>query len=241
MKSYAEAESLIGRRAAELSEPDFLKLVDARLGTMTQEIQAKALKDLRGEAPAEPKDYQIQFSNEALAQLPENMRDTAQLEGDPLVGWFRGFAHELGLGPQHFNKAMEGYLTTVAAAQQAGIASEQSKLGPNGQKRLETLSNYLDANLEKRQAMALRGAMSSAESFAAVESLVKKLGDPSAIRGFGGGADMGNVGPGLSTEAEVRQAQRDPRYWDPMRRDPAYVRAIETAWSRLFPRGYGNA
>jgi hypothetical protein len=240
MKSYAEAQSLIGRRAADMNEPDFLKLVDARLGTMTTEIQTKALKELRGEAPAAAKDYQIQLSNEAMVQLPEAMRDTAQLDTDPLVGWFREYAHELGLGPQQFNKAMEGYLTTVAAAQAAGIASEQSKLGPTGQKRLETLANYLTANLEKRQAMALMGVMSSAEAVAAVESLVKKLGDPSSIRGFGGMNDMGSVGPGLSTEAEVRHAQRDPRYWDPSRRDPAYVKAVESAWQRLFPPGRGG-
>ena len=240
MKSYAEAQNLIGRRASEMSEPDFLKLVDARLGTMTSEIQAKALKDLRGEAPAEAKDYQIQLSNEAMEQLPEAMRDTAQLDGDPLVGWFREYAHELGLGPQQFNKAMEGYLTTVARSQAASVASERSKLGPNGEKRLESLANFLGTNLEKRHAMALQANLSSAEGFAAVEALIGKLSGPSTIRSFGNGADMGSVGPGLSTEAEVRQAQRDPRYWDPSRRDPAYVKAVETAWQRLFPPNRGG-
>jgi len=44
------------------------------------------------------------------------------------------------------------------------------------------------------------------------------------------------VGPALSTEAEVRQAQKDPRYWDPQRRDNAYVKAIEAAWQRLYPK-----
>lgn len=237
MKSYGEISTLIGRRASEMSEPDFLKLVDARLGTMTSEIQAKALKDLRGEVPAEPKDYAIALDNETMAKLPEQMRDLAQYEGDPLVGWFRGFAHEVGLGPAQFNKAFSGYLTILAETQAQVVASEQSRLGPSSEKRLEAVSHFLDANIEKRQAMALRNALSNADAFAAVETLMSKVSGPSMIRGFGEGGELAPPGPALTTEAEIRQAQKDPRYWDPSRRDPAFVKAIEGAWQRLTRPG----
>ena len=240
MKSYGEISTLIGRRASEMSEPDFLRLVEARVGTMTSEIQAKALKDMRGEVPAEAKDYAITLDNETMAKLPEGMRDLAQYEGDPLVDWFKGFAHEVGLGPQQFNKAFAGYLNIVAQTQQAGVASEQSRLGPNAEKRLETVANFLDANMEKRQSMALRNSLSNADAFAAVEALIARSGDPSMIRGYGGGDGMGNVGPALASDGEIRQAMRDPRYWDPSKRDAGYVKAIEAAWQRLYSR-QGNA
>ena len=240
MKSYGEIESLIGRRASEMSEPDFLKLVDARLGTMTQEIQAKALKDLRGEVPKEPKDYAIVLDNETIAKLPEPMRDLAQYEGDPLVNWFRGFAHETGLGPQQFNKAFSGYLGILAETQAQQVASEQSRLGANADKRLEAVAHFLDASLEKRQAMALKNSLSNADAFAAVEALMARLADPSMIRGFAGMDGMGNTGPALASDQEIRQAMKDPRYWDPSKRDPGYVKAIEAAWQRLYSRP-GNA
>ena len=240
MKSYGEIQTLVTRRATEMSDPDFQRLVEARLGTMTQEIQAKALKDMRGEVPAEAKDYAITLDNETMARLPEGMRDLAQYEGDPLVDWFKGFAHEVGLGPQQFNKAFAGYLSIVAQTQQAGVASEQSRLGPNAEKRLETVANFLDANMEKRQSMALRNSLSNADAFAAVEALIARSGDPSMIRGYGGGDGMGNVGPALASDGEIRQAMRDPRYWDPSKRDPGYVKAIEGAWQRLYSK-QGNA
>lgn len=240
MKSYGEIQTLVTRRAGEMSEPDFLKLVEARLGTMTSEIQAKALKDMRGEVPAEPKDYAIVLDNETMARLPEGMRDLAQYEGDPLVDWFKGFAHEVGLGPQQFNKAFAGYLDIVAQTQAASVASEQSRLGPNAEQRLEAVGNFLTANVEKRQAMALRNSLGNADAFAAVEALIARSGDPSMIRGYGGGDGMGNVGPAMASDQEIRQAMKDPRYWDPARRDPGYVKAIEGAWQRLYSK-QGNA
>jgi hypothetical protein len=240
MRSYAEAESLIGRRVEQMTQPDFQHLVETKVSDMTKELEAKALQNIRGQAPAEPKDYTLQPTAELMNALPEGMRDMAQYEQDPLVNWFRGFAHELGLGPGQFNKAFEGYLSTVASAHNASIATERSKLGENATKRMESLSNFLDANLEKRQAMALRAALTSAEAFAAVEGLIKRLADPSLIRGFSDAGEMGRSGPGLSTEQEIRMAQKDPRYWDPMRRDPGYVKAIDNAWKNLYSRGNGQ-
>jgi hypothetical protein len=240
MRSYAEAESLIGRRVEQMTQPDFLHLVETKVSGMTKELETKALQNIRGQAPAEPKDYTLQPSAELMNALPEAMRDMVQYEADPLVNWFRGFAHELGLGPGQFNKAFEGYLSTVATAHNASIATERSKLGDTGAKRMENLSNFLDANLEKRQAMALRAALTSAEAFAAVEGLVKRMSDPSLIRGFSDAHDMGRTGPGLSTEQEIRTAQKDPRYWDPARRDPGFVKAIDNAWKNLYSRGNGQ-
>jgi hypothetical protein len=239
MKGYVEANALIGRRVEQMTDPDFQKLVDVRVGSMTKDLEAKALKNIRGEAPADPKEYKVALSVEALQKLPEPMHDLAQYEADPVVGWFRDFAHTAGLGQGQFQQAVEGYLGIMAQAQGQAVASERSKLGDTGQKRMDQLSTFLDANLEKRQAMALRGAMTSAEAFAAVESLVKKFADPSLIRGFSDAGDMGRSGPGLSTEQEIRQAQRDPRYWDPNRRDMGYVKAIENAWKNLTRSGNG--
>ncbi len=237
MKSYGEIQTLVTRRATEMSDPDFQRLVEARLGTMTQEIQAKALKDLRGEVPAEPKDYAITLDNETMGKLPESMRDLTQYEGDPLVGWFRGFAHEVGLGPQQFNKAFSGYLGVLAETQRQTVESEQSRLGPKAQERLEAVKNFLEApttGLDKRMALALENSLSNADAFAAVELLIARSGGPSHIKSFGDGGDFGHAGPPLATEEQIRQAQKDPRYWDPARRDPAFVRSIESAWQRLY-------
>jgi hypothetical protein len=88
--------------------------------------------------------------------------------------------------------------------------------------------------------MALRNSLSNADAFAAVEALMAKVADPSMIRGFGGTDGMGNVGPALASDGEIRQAMKDPRYWDPSRRDPGYVKAIEGAWQRLYSK-QGNA
>jgi hypothetical protein len=239
MKGYNEANALIGRRVEQMTDPDFQKLVDVRVGTMSKDLEAKALQAVRGQAPAEAKDYKVMLSVEALQKLPEPMHELSQYEADPVVGWFRDFAHQTGLGQGQFQQAVEGYLGIIAQAQGQAVASERSKLGDTGQKRMEQLSTFLDANLEKRQATALRASMTSAEAFAAVESLVKKFADPSMIRGFSDAGDLGRTGPGLSTEQEIRTAQKDPRYWDPNRRDPGYVKAIENAWKNLTSRGNG--
>jgi hypothetical protein len=198
---------------------------------MTKEIQANALKELRGQVPEKPENYQTVFSKEQLEALPEHLREV-QLDNDPLVAWWRGEAHRLGLGQEGFIKGIHSYMGIFAEQQKTHMTSEMSRLGENGKARVEAVTGFLDANLPKEQAAAIRRSMASADVVAALESLIKKGSSQSVTGGVNGGV-TGIVGVAMSTEKELRAAQQDPRYWDPLKRDLAFVKQIEDGWRRL--------
>ena len=39
---------------------------------------------------------------------------------------------------------------------------------------------------------------------------------------------------GKITEADLRSKMQDPRYWNPSKRDPAFVKEIEDGFSKLY-------
>ncbi|WP_341895964.1 hypothetical protein [Ferrovibrio terrae] len=41
--------------------------------------------------------------------------------------------------------------------------------------------------------------------------------------------------PALLNEIALRQMMRDPRYWHPTSRDPAFQREVEAGFRRLYP------
>src|SRR5262249_62345071 len=103
----------------------------------------------------------------------------------------------------------------------------------SGRARGEALGGWLDANLPAEAAAALKNVSVSAEVLSALELLAKGNRDPSVTGGMGGGM---NIDPLYKTEADLRAAQNDPRYWDPLKRDPAFVRGLQEGWKRI-PRG----
>jgi hypothetical protein len=74
--------------------------------------------------------------------------------------------------------------------------------------------------------------MASDDVVAALESLIKK-GSSQSVTGGINGNGTGIAGVAMSTEKELRAAQQDPRYWDPLKRDAAFVKQIEDGWRRL--------
>ena len=62
------------------------------------EINQDAMKD----APASPADYDVNF------EAPEGMEYTVD-DSDPLLGWFKGKAHEYGLSQDEFDGLINEY------------------------------------------------------------------------------------------------------------------------------------
>lgn len=148
---------------------------------------------------------------------------------DPMVQWWRGFAHKVGLGNEQFSQAIGDYLISYADADQKRMDSEMARLGDGAKGRVEAVALWLDKNLPKEQSAAIKQAATNADLVVAIEQLIAKATGKSVIN-----TDGNQLLPGKMTQEKLNQMMADPRYYDPMKRDPEFVRQVEAGFAQLY-------
>lgn len=203
------------------------------------------MAELFGKRPETPDAYELGAPEDAddivlLTEppgddfAPEPGKAYVLLEKDnPLLGKFRQLAHRAGLDATEFKayladfgRALAGRVPTAEEIQ-AEHAKIYQALGEHGERRVQHLQGQIKGLLGE-QAEAVLGLPPSPQLIEALELLVERAGAPrfSPPSGAAGGR---------LTEAELREKMRDPRYHDPLRRDPAFVAEIERGWKTLYP------
>jgi hypothetical protein len=225
-KSYSELEKMRGR--------------------FGDEAKAAALAELRAGVPEAPDGYALAKPEGLpddvvwLDEIPEGFApepgkvyfkpDPAAPETKALREW----AHKHGLKGEAFGELM-GIAARVTGIRAPSVAEREqarseffSSLGENGAARAGHLYGQLRAALPEAQVQALDGLIGDKAGFEAIEALVTRAGGarfaPTSAPG----------GAGLS-DAKLREMMRDPRYTDPTRRDPEFVKQIEDGWRTLYP------
>lgn len=177
--------------------------------------------------PEKPEGYQV--------KLPEGYsKENFELnlnEANPMMKWWRSTAHELGMNQNQFEAGIAAYVDGMAA-DMPDIDAEVKSLGENGIQRIANLQKALTKTLGADWEV-LKPLATSAKAFEALEKLVdarlmagnQPQGAPSAPAGDG------------RTREDLRKMMMDPRYRDPYRRDPAFVREVGALQQRLYATG----
>ncbi len=220
------------RKAARLS--DFGKAygeVERKVFTRSDDLRRQVERDFeegRMKArPEKPEGYQV--------KLPEGYsKENFELnlnEANPMMKWWRSTAHELGMNQNQFEAGIAAYVDGMAA-DMPDIDAEVKSLGENGIQRIANLQKALTKTLGADWEV-LKPLATSAKAFEALEKLVdarlmagnQPQGAPSAPAGDG------------RTREDLRKMMMDPRYRDPYRRDPAFVREVGALQQRLYSSG----
>ena len=224
LKALVHAQRLLGRK----TEPE---------GSLLSHGQAHGQahgKDL-AELPASPADYCL-----PEVELPEDFR-----VDEALRGAFLAKAHELGLSDAQAGGLyawflplnVEGLRTqTEQAAQERRKTRDRELAGlrqAHGGEALGVLEAARKAVLALggpvlMQALEQTGAANNAcvvQAFARMAPLVSESG----LRGRNAGATAS------LTPQRLREMMRDPRYFDPSRRDSDFVRQVQQGFESLYP------
>jgi len=190
--------------------------LEGKLRTKTEELKEEVLADLRAQAPEK---YEVNLSEDL--KLPENVEFNLTDE-DPLVGWFSGFAKDIGLTQEQFDKAINEYVG-IEIGNMPDMEAEIGKLGDHGQDRLLRVHNWLETRLSEDELSSMSSLLNSAEQIAALEKLMKASG-PNDFDGDSGDEPL--------TLEELREMQNDTRYWQD--KDPAFIKKVEAGYQRLY-------
>jgi len=203
-KSYGELERGFYQRKDDLRE----QIID--------EINQDAMKD----APASPADYDVNF------QAPEGMEYTVDAD-DPLLGWFKGKAHEYGLSQDEFDGLINEY---AQADLQRGPDwnTESETLGEYAEDRLNRVDGWARGSLTQEGYGVFANIPASAGMVQLFEELMELNGQPQF--NMVSETEFQEV---LSLD-ELRSMQNDPRYW--REKDSAYIAKVRAGFDQYSRR-----
>lgn len=207
-KSYGDLE-----RAFRSKEEDIR-------GRVAQELEEARLKA----RPASSGDYKAVLPDE-YADLGISIEDD-----DPLVAFWREEAHGLGLSQEQFGKALQRYVDH-AIKSLPDPQEEMAKLGDTGKVRAEAIGRWVSTTFSKAEAAALERAATTADGVLALEKIMQ-------IAQTAGGPPSTSMTTGQNngemTLEQLQSMQSDPRYWDPMRREAAFVRQVDRGFEKIY-------
>jgi hypothetical protein len=231
-KSYGGLERILSKRAADLDREDYKVFADAHFKTQRADIEKQIRGQVFGERPIKAGDYKLEIAQAHIDKIPEEMRDLARYNDDPLVNHFREFCFAAGLGQEKFSDMVGGYFAMHAERIDAKKAEEIGKLGENADARIDAVSAFLNEQLGEERLMDIMPLFSSAAGIEAMEVLMERM---SGLPGEGGGGSGGNPPAGAKTLEQLKEMQRDKRYWSNKHRDPAFVREVDEGFRKLYP------
>jgi len=199
----------LGKAYSELS---------SKLGTKEEDLKASWQEEMQREAyadrPATKGDY----------LLPESI-DPETAVDSPLLDWWSEHSFESGLGQEEFQKGIE--LFTEAMGQgQPDIEAETKLLGDAATDRIEAVSLFANQFFPEESLNAIERMCETAGGIVALEHIMEKMKGPS----FAGDSAMTSQ----ITDDSLRTMQKDERYWNPQKRDPAYVSQVDQAYRKLY-------
>lgn len=119
--------------------------------------------------PGEGKDYDIKVPEDAQIEIAPDM---------PMVKGFLAIAKKHDVSQSFVNEVVAEVAKELGVATQASQAEEIKKLGSNAAQRLTDMGDFLRANLEPAQVEAVKGLLTTAEAFTALEALIGKAQPP---------------------------------------------------------------
>lgn len=191
---------------------------------LAEELKAQREAELSAKRPESPDKYDLKLSEGVVPKDTTVNFD----ESDPLLSFWRSHCHALGYGQEEFQAGIDTYVKGLIA-KQPDRQAEIAKLGEKGQQRIERVSLWAQATLSDESYNALNKALSSASGIVALEELMAKTGEPVISSGSGSGSAP------MKTVSDLKQMQNDPRYWHPVKRDPAFVAEVQKHYKELYP------
>lgn len=193
------------------------KELESKLGTKEEDLRKRLIEELQAEAFSE------RPSTAGEYKLPETINAEEALNSE-LLQWWAEHSFENGFSQGEFEKGIEIYMKSLP--QGPDLNAERVKLGDNANQRIEAASMFATKFFPESTLPAIERLCESAEGIIALEVMMEAMKD----RGF---ATQGNPASGM-TEADLRGMMQDERYWNPVKRDPNFIKQVEEGFKRIY-------
>ena len=180
---------------------------------MEAQVMAKLEKEVTESLPEEASKY-------IVPEMPEGVN------GDnPLMTEWKNYCFSNGINQEGFNSGIEMFMQNGMNTG-PNVDEEFNKLGENAKQRTEAVGLWVNKNFTPEEGKALENMIVTADGVKALERMME-----SQKVTIGRGNDLTST---RKTRKDLEEMMRDPRYSNPNKRDEAYVRQIDEAFSKMF-------
>ena len=195
--------------------------LESKIGAKEETFRDQFMKEMEEQAyanrPADVGDY----------VLPDSIDDEMATD-NPLLQWWANQAFENGYSQDEFAEGIEMYVNAINT-DVPDYDAEVEKLGDNASARTEAASLFANQFFPEEMLGAVERMCETAEGIMVLEHVMDAMRE--------GGPSNGAVEVSRETEADLRQMMLDPRYHDPARRDPTFVKQVDDGFKRMFSNG----
>jgi hypothetical protein len=210
----------------------------SELGTKTREktddirttVIAELAADRVANRPKTADDYEVRVPDDLAKDMSEDMNFEFNND-DPMLVFWKEFAHEQGLDQTGFDAGLSAYIG-AAFSNMPNFDTELKALGDNGAERVEHVQLWAKKNFDQETYNSMEQFATTAGGIKAMEAMMAKSGEPAFSPGGNGPA-----GAGMLTLNELRTMQADPRYWQSGRIDPEFVKKVDKGYEQLVGVG----
>jgi hypothetical protein len=192
--------------------------LESKLGTSQDEMRQALVAEFEAEAlanrPATAGDYLV----------PETLDDEL-VNDNELFQWWANHAFENAYSQEEFEQGINMYAQALNAGQ-PDLDTEKAALGENADARIEAVDLWSQKFFPEEYQDAILGLGATAQGIEALEFLMNQMGNSSLAGNTGGIAPL--------NEGELQSMMRDERYWNPAKRDNAYVQKVQEGFSKLY-------
>jgi len=192
--------------------------LSSKIGQKEEEIEKRLQEKLEEEAfsqrPASAGDYQI----------PEVLNEE-EAATNPLLKEWAEYAWENGYSQEEFSHWVNKF-AEYQEAQQPNLEEIKRELGDNANQRVESAQLFMQKFFPTEMQDAIAQLGTSAEGIKAVEYIQKQMQSTTI-------SNQATVPAGL-TQEDVEARMRDPRYYDPARRDRGFVDQVNNDFKKLY-------
>jgi len=186
-------------------------------GKKEEDIKAGLLQELETEA------YSNRPETSGDYQIPEIL-DDGEAATNPLLKWWADYSWENGLSQDEFNEGITKW-AEFTGSDQPDLEAVKKSLGDNANARVEAVQLFMNKFFPEDMQDAVAQLGTTAEGIKALELIQRSM-------------QQTNVNPQASAPAkttieDLMAKMKDPRYYDPARRDRAFVQEVTDGFKRI--------
>ena len=192
--------------------------LESKLGTSQDEMREQLIAEFEQTAiegrPDTAGDYLV----------PEGL-DENLVNDNELFQWWANHAFENAYSQDEFEQGINMYAQALNA-NQPDLDAEKAALGENADARIEAVDLWSQKFFPEEYQDAILGLGASANGIEALEYLMSQMSGSSMA------GNTGAIQP--LNEGDLQSMMRDERYWNPAKRDNAYVQKVQEGFSKLY-------
>ena len=193
--------------------------LQSKLGAKDEDIRNAIMEDIQKEAFADRPESAGDY------QMPDIIDEDLAVDNE-LLQWWANHSFENGFSQEEFEQGIQMYAQAMGS-NQPDLEAEAAKLGENANARIEAASVFANKFFPSEALPAIERMCESYEGILALEAIQEAMKDGN----FSGDAQSASY----PDKDELAQMMNDPRYYDPARRDPHFVKQVNDGYKRLYP------